>query len=151
MHKLRGSAAMLGAEPVRRAAQRAEQALNRDADGDEVAVIMSDLASSLRALADRTRPLLAKHLSREARSDHAPAQPAPIDATDVADLRALLAAQDLSALGRFGALSGSLRAALGDERFDRLRLAVNALDFEQAVGLLDELPSNAPAFETAAR
>ena len=151
MHKLRGSAAMLGAEPVRRAAQRAEEAFKRDADGGEIAAIMRDLASSLRALAERTRPLLAEHLSRAAQSDHAPARATSIDATDAAELRALLAAQDLSALGCFDALSGSLRATLGDERFERLRQAVNALDFDQALRLLDELPAKASALEMASR
>lgn len=150
MHKLRGSASMLGAEAVRRAAQRAEQALKRDADGGEIAAIMGDLASSLRALAEQTRPLLAEHSSGAAQSDNA-ARPASIDASDAAELRALLAAHDLSALERFGALSGSLHGTLGDERFDRLRLAVNALDFEQALRLLDELPAGALALETASR
>jgi hypothetical protein len=60
------------------------------------------------------------------------------DAAQLDELCALLERQDLEALEKFKALSLSLKGLLGALRFDRLRDAIDNLDFRQGLQLLCE-------------
>ena len=55
---------------------------------------------------------------------------------DIDELCALLESQNLAALDKFGLLSASLSGRVGTVRFERLRDAVDNLDFQLGADLL---------------
>jgi hypothetical protein len=59
-----------------------------------------------------------------------------IDAADAEELRALLESQNLAAIDKFGVLAPSLSEMVGAVRFDRLRDAIDNLDFQLGAELL---------------
>jgi hypothetical protein len=63
------------------------------------------------------------------------------DTAQLDELCALLERQDLAALEKFKSLSLSLSELLGPLRFDRLRDAIDNLDFRQSLQLLSETRS----------
>jgi PAS domain S-box-containing protein len=138
LHKLRGSAGMLGAVDVARLAGAAEQAL-RSGDDPGLGAALQALATGLRRLRDASAEFLARHAGPddEAPAD-GPANAPPLQAEDLRDLAELLRRQDLAALDRFQILGPALRGAWGAERYRRARAAVDELQFRQALEVLEE-------------
>ena len=138
LHKLRGSAGMLGAVDVARLAGAAEQAL-RSGDDPGLDAALQALATGLRCLRDASAEFLARHAEPddEAPAD-GPANAPPLHAEDLRELAELLRRQDLAALDRFQILSPALRGAWGAERYRRARAAVDELQFRQALEVLEE-------------
>ena len=136
-HKLRGSAGMLGAHVVQRQAGALEARLRRPAPAREagapVSELMATLARSLHRLQQASAAALMQPLPAAAAPVAEPWTPVARD-----ELRALLRAQDLSAMDRFDALSAGLRSALGEARFDGARAAIENLNFAQALALLEQ-------------
>ena len=58
--------------------------------------------------------------------------------TELDELCALLESQNLAALDKFNLISPSLGETVGALRFDRLRIAIENLDFHQGAQLLRE-------------
>ena len=136
-HKLKGSAGMIGATEIVRLAGAAENALHQGRPAATVEAILQRLASALSALSEEAAPYLERQKELNAAT---PAESAggSADMAQMNDLCVLLEGQDLSALNRFQLISSALSGRLGAVRFDRLRDAIDNLDFQQAAQLLRE-------------
>jgi HPt (histidine-containing phosphotransfer) domain-containing protein len=133
VHKLKGSAGMVGASTVAALAGAAEVALQKDRP---VEAIMMKLGCALSNFRDELQLLL------ESRPDPAP-QPfdgvdktSSISSIEIADLYELLDSQDLAARAKCSELAQGLEARLGAVEFERLRASVDQLDFVHAAQLL---------------
>lgn len=130
-HTLKGAAGMIEALPLRRLALETELALK--ADGVAPATLIAALDAEL------TRVLVEVDRLPEAPDAHAlPAMPStlPVDARDLARLRAMLDIGDGRAPELVALLRPRLLVTLGADRLAALETAVRRFDFEQALRLL---------------
>jgi CheY-like chemotaxis protein/nitrogen-specific signal transduction histidine kinase len=134
MHKLRGSAGMLGAMAIHQLAGEAEAACV-SGDGERAAHFTTRLLAQMQRLATSAAPLFeaARTQSDGVEADGA----AELDPRDLAALVSLLRQQNLGALDRFAALSAGLRARLGPSAHQQLRDHVHNLRFASAVLALE--------------
>ena len=138
VHKLRGSAGVLGAKALFGHASELDNALKR---GDAAEVTLP-LLQALRVCYSELSAALAPWIQRvQAKPSSAPA---PADAAAPRDsqleqLLELLRANDLAALRMVSELAPGLRAALGEQRFQTFQAAVSALNFAQAAELVAQL------------
>jgi PAS domain S-box-containing protein len=133
-HKLKGSAAMLGANRIMRLAGAAETALLKDRSLGAIEKILQQLAAALTTLREEAEPYLEPP---HAITSEAPEGKVPnIETSEIDGLRALLESQNLAAVDRFCALSEALRLNLHATRFEQLREAIDGLDFPRAAQLL---------------
>ncbi|MBP6901007.1 MAG: CHASE domain-containing protein [Burkholderiaceae bacterium] len=146
LHRLRGSAGMLGARALQQALAEAEAALraalaasSEGADAAEPpavpATVWAELAQQVQRLQQQA-PGLAPWL---ATATPAPASGSGPEAAELQAWRALLAQHDLAAVTRFQALAPGLRAVLDGPRYRQLEAAVQALEFEAAAALVAAL------------
>jgi PAS domain S-box-containing protein len=134
MHKLRGSAGMLGALEIQRLAGAAEAACAA-ADARGAARLAADLASHLQRLAQgATRIFVDEPLLRDGAPLAAAGAPDP---RLVTELIGLLRQQSLAALDRFGAVAPELRRRLGERPYARLLEQVENLQFGEAADALE--------------
>jgi PAS domain S-box-containing protein len=136
-HKLKGSAGMIGATKVMRLAGAAEVALQECRPVDIIEGILTQLASALTTLREEAKSFLAEpeqHVDSNAGMANRP----NIGNADISELCALLECQNLAAIDRFCVLSPSLSELVGAVRFDRLRDAIDNLDFQLGAELLRE-------------
>jgi PAS domain S-box-containing protein len=135
-HKLKGSAGMIGATKVMRLAGAAEVALQECRSVDIVEGVLAQLASALTTLREEAKPFLAEpeHSDSNVRMANRP----NIGNADIDELCALLECQNLAAIDKFCLLSPSLSELVGAVRFDRLRDAIDNLDFQLGAELLRE-------------
>jgi CheY-like chemotaxis protein len=147
-HKLKGSAGMIGATDIVRLAGAAETALHQGRPVEVIEGILLRLATALTALNEEAAPYL---LQQKELRLLAPQQSAGTiaDAAQINDLCILLESQDLAALSKFKLLSRSLSDTLGSLRFERLREAIDNLNFPQGVQLLREAQLLGPAVSSA--
>jgi CheY-like chemotaxis protein len=135
-HKLKGSAGMIGANRIMRLAGAAETALLKDHSLGAIEKILQQLAAALTTLREEAEP----YLESQQVIEPAPGAPAEralnIETSEIDGLRALLEAQNLAAVDRFCSLSKSLSLILHATRFERLREAIDSLDFSRAAELL---------------
>ncbi len=127
-HRLRGSAGMLGAQALARAATALETALDAHATDDAVQALaalrhaFADLNAAAAGLAEAAAP--------------APVSAPPLDdarwRTEVQALAAQLEANDLAASERFDALRPALSYRLGAELAQAMAEAIDNLDFDAA-------------------
>ena len=145
IHKLRGSAGMLGMTDVHRLAGAAEVALRTTAGEEEVRVRLAAVTQALERVAHSATPVL----EAQRAADAAPAAPGetavPLDAEALSRLGELLREHDLAALDVFAGLAPGLRARWGAAVFEPLRDAVEALDFVWARNLLKRAMARAEA------
>jgi CheY-like chemotaxis protein len=138
VHKLKGSAGLIGATRVMRLASAVETALQQDRAVEFVEKILGRLQSALTTLREDAAPLLEQEV--ESPPDVSPAAGTadqPRDPTaEIRELQALFESQDLEATVRFSALSRSLTELLDEAHFRELREAVDDLDFSRAARLL---------------
>lgn len=130
-HTLKGAAGMIEALPLRRLALETELALKTD--GVAPATLIAALDAEL------TRVLVEVDRLPVAPDAHAlPAMPStlPVDARDLAQLRAMLDIGDGRAPELVALLRPRLLVTLGADRLDALETAVRRFDFEQALRLL---------------
>jgi CheY-like chemotaxis protein/HPt (histidine-containing phosphotransfer) domain-containing protein len=135
-HKLKGSAGMIGATKVMRLAGAAEAALHGRQPADSVEAILRQLALALTTLCEESKLLLERTPEQDADSGATVANLHDIGAKDIDELCALLECQNLAAVDKFGLLSPSLSELVGTVRFERLRDAVDNLDFQLGADLL---------------
>ncbi|MCC9648447.1 PAS domain S-box protein [Rubrivivax sp. JA1029] len=142
LHDLKGLAGTIGAEALQRAASSAEHACRRLVDAEEAdqppagSLPPAELEALIDAVAGEAARLRA---AAAAFIDAVPARAAsarPLQAGELAELLALLAQGDLSAVERVESLAGTLSAALGDTGFSALEREVQNLEFEAAAALL---------------
>ena len=153
LHKLTGSAGLIGATAVQAAAAAAERTWRVDGGEASHALQASDVSeipdasagspsATLAALAAALRHLMqaSEPWRSQAVADHhhAPAvgEPEPLDPQPWAELQTLLQRQDLAALARFAALAPALRRVWRPQRFAALQSAMDRLDFRAALELL---------------
>jgi PAS domain S-box-containing protein len=136
-HKLKGSAGMIGATKVMRLAGAAEVALQESRPVGIIEEILAQLASALTTLREEAKPFFAEP-EQHADSNAGTASRPNIGNADISELCTLLECQNLAAIDKFGLLSPSLRELVGAVRFDRLRDAIDNLDFQLGAELLRE-------------
>jgi CheY-like chemotaxis protein len=151
VHKLKGSAGMIGATEIMRLAGASEKALNQGRPVDAVEGLLRQLASALTTLGEEARPYLKQQVAWEARAGTEAAFHPNADTAQLNELCALFESQDLAALDKFKILSPSLSEVLGPLRFDRLRYAVENLDFQRSAQLLREARLMGPPIPMPAR
>jgi PAS domain S-box-containing protein len=137
-HKLKGSAGMIGATDVMRLAGAVEKALNQGRSAEGVEGLLRQLAAALTTLSEQSAPYF-KHQAECKASAGTQAVPHEnASTTQLTELCALLESQNLAALDKFTLISASLSDSVGPLRFDRLRAAVENLDFQLGAQLLRE-------------
>ena len=133
LHKLKGSAATLGARVLRAAVADAEAGLKQHGTRGSLVVKLEALRDIGRTFAGHARAFLASQAARMAPISSAP--PRALAAADVAELHEMLIQQDVAAIDRFYALADPLRVVYGDG-FAALQSAVDRFAFDQAASLL---------------
>jgi PAS domain S-box-containing protein len=151
VHKLKGSAGMIGATEIMRLAGASEKALNQGRSVDAVEGLLRQLASALTTLSEEARLYLKQQVEWETRAGTEAVPHRYADTAQLNELCALFESQDLSALDKFKILSPSLSEVLGTLRFDHLRDAVENLDFQQGAQLLREARLMEPPIPMPAR
>jgi HPt (histidine-containing phosphotransfer) domain-containing protein len=136
-HKLKGSAGMIGATRVMRLAGAAEAALQDSRPAEFVEGILRQLAMALTTLREEAECLLARPEADAAAGAEAVQRP-NIGNADIEELCALLECQNLAAIDKFDFISSSLSGLVGAVRFDRLRDAIDNLNFQLGAELLRE-------------
>ena len=126
---------MIGASGIMRLASAIEVALQMRQPFDIVEGILTQLAFALTTLREDTASLLQVQppLNADAKELHCP----NIDA-DIDKLCTLLDCQNIAAIEEFALLSPSLSELVGAVRFERLREAIDNLDFQVGAELLRE-------------
>ena len=134
LHKLRGSAGLVGAIDVHRVATELEMVIRTP--GSQALSGLQMLASLLAALRIAAEPMIATQASR-----WTSAQPhddvSPLTASEREELLGLLHARNLEALDRLEVLRPALLVAMGEPAAEKFELALQALEFEQAFSVLD--------------
>jgi PAS domain S-box-containing protein len=149
-HKLKGSAGVIGATSVMRFAAEAEDALEQCRSVEVVEGILAHLALALATLREETRLFLETPLKVTASAVVKPKGRLDIDPVDIEELSLLLESQNLAAIDKFTLLSESLGEVIGVVCFDRLRDAVDNMDFRLGAQLLRQalLPREGAVVET---
>jgi PAS domain S-box-containing protein len=141
VHKLKGSAGLIGASNVMRLASAAETALQEERPSDVVQKILDKLAGVLANLAEEADVWLKMQPELDAGAALKEASAQGVDPRELDDLCALLESQNLAAVDKFSSLSLALRGTLEADSFNRLREAIDNLDFGVGAELLrDALP-----------
>jgi PAS domain S-box-containing protein len=134
MHKLRGSAGLLGAKAIQRLAGEAEAACV----GGDVALagpLAEDLASELHRLRQSAEPAFQ---SRQAPAEDVLVQGGgPLEMDALAELVGLLRQQKLSAMDCFKTLSPQLRGHLNRDEYERVQEHLDNLRFGDAADILE--------------
>ena len=133
MHKLCGSAGMLGANLIHQLAIEIEAACAA-LDNDEVMRLTRRLVEELRRLASSYRSLPMQSATES--ETGLPSAGDDVDRTLLSELIALLRQQNLGALERFNALSPQLRRHMGEVPFGVARGHVDGLQFHAAADAL---------------
>jgi CheY-like chemotaxis protein len=134
MHKLRGSAGMLGAKAIQKLAGDAEAACTTG-DANRAARVASQLATQLQRLRERAAPAL---LAAQAQADAVALTGGPdLEPQDLADFIDLLRQQSLSATDRFSSLSPQLRRLLSKDSYELVRGHIENLQFSDAAKALE--------------
>jgi PAS domain S-box-containing protein len=135
-HKLKGSAGMLGALHVMRFAGAAEKALADEQRADVVEAVLARLAAQLTTLREEAESLALTWAAGEAAAPQVPPKRLHLSDSDFDDLCALLDSQNLAAVDKFDSISLPLRETLESERFERLKAAIDSLEFQRGADLL---------------
>jgi CheY-like chemotaxis protein/HPt (histidine-containing phosphotransfer) domain-containing protein len=135
LHKLRGSAGLVGAELLRQLAGQAESALRESVDPQRLSNLLASLSQALVSLGHAAAAFLAQQ-----------AQPQPVAAAPLAELPAelarlaeQLASNDIAALEQFERLQPNLAALLDATTLEHLSQAVDTLQFRLALDIVQPL------------
>jgi CheY-like chemotaxis protein len=134
-HKLKGSAGMIGASQVMRLAGAAERALEECRAVDIVREALRQLASALTNLRREAEFLIEANPTEAALGAKVPAR-SDIGSADIDELCVLLESHNLAAIDKFELMAPTLSYLVGAVRFDRLRAAIDNLDFQLGAELL---------------
>lgn len=138
LHKLRGSAGMLGATRLHRLIGVAEDAARADPHGVAPAALLAEVDGSLASLASAAAALLAQDLPSPQITDEDEPPSADL-AGDISSLLALLRQQDLSAGQAFRRIAPALERRWGKSPQAQVAAAIDELDFGHAVKLVEAL------------
>lgn len=132
MHKLRGSAGMLGATALQRLAGNADAAARQGSDPPNLERAGRKVDAELARLAAQVNPWLETMAAARSSACSHPLT-APVDPGEVQRLVSLLKAQDLAALKLYAALEPALWRMLEPTAAGQLQASLERLDFEGAV------------------
>ena len=138
-HKLKGSAGMIGASMVMRLAGAVERALQENRSADVVEGILRKLAAALGTLRDEAKTVLEGKSAASVTTNRVAL--AAVSPDELVDLGTLLESQNLAAVEKFSSLAPALEEILETECFERLRDAVENLDFQLGADLLRNAPA----------
>jgi PAS domain S-box-containing protein len=141
LHKLRGSAGLLGASELHRLSGEAEIALRAGVALQDVQPGLAALEQALRNLERATSPVIESRKPQEAPTDIGALATTEANEEDVSQLLEMLRKQDLAASDAFRELAGGLLARWGNERVEQIRQAVEELEFTAAVQLIEQSQS----------
>ncbi|HEY6882163.1 MAG TPA: PAS domain S-box protein [Polyangiales bacterium] len=139
MHKLRGSAGMLGAVQLHEAAGALEDAISDGAAGDGLRERMTTVQQAFVRVVRGAAALVANDTEPQNAGAADGALVPVLDHNALRVLRGQLAANDLDALSQFAEQRAALSAALDGAQFTALSQAVGDLRFEVALDILREL------------
>ena len=140
LHKLAGTAGLLGAKVIHRLAKAGETRLQTSPpDLDGIETLLAELADRLAALAEAATPHLEAAARAKAEREAAAASGvAPdLDVAALVELKAQLAGRRMAATGHYRQLAPTLRRLLPSEVFSRLDKAMDRLDFKTALAVLE--------------
>ena len=133
MHKLRGSAGMLGVNTVQQLAAEAEQAC-KEGPIQKIQQLLRKLDLQMHTLQQSALPYLDSY---DKSVDAELAVPsAPLSPEDLTGLCELLKQQNMLAIDRFEELAAQIKLLLGPEQFARLRDDMDNLQFNHAAQAL---------------
>jgi PAS domain S-box-containing protein len=138
-HKLKGSAGMIGATTVMRLAGAVERALQENRSADVVEGILRKLAAAFCTLRDESKTMLDSQSAASVTPDRAAS--VAVSPVELVDLGTLLETQNLAAVEKFNSLAPALEGMLEAGCFERLRDAVENLDFQLSADLLRSAPA----------
>jgi PAS domain S-box-containing protein len=139
MHKLKGSAGMLGARSIQHLAAEAEAA-SRAGELERAAELAARLDVELHQLLESAGPALSAERGSQV-SHVAQAGEAVLEPQLLVALIDLLRQQNLAAVGRFGAISSQLALRLGPGPFAQVLLHMDNLRFDDAIKVLEQSPA----------
>ncbi len=147
MHRLRGSAGILGATRLQQLAGEAEQQCRAPLDAQRVDALLEGIHAAADELSRAAQPVLVQYgvASRSAPAAHA----AALTPGEVRRLQDLLTLQDLAAISGMEEMATGLRDALGAQGFDALQQCVHRFEFGQAAALLQDVMPGAPSVTVA--
>ena len=134
MHKLRGSAGLLGARAIQQLAGEAEAACTAG-DVERASCLATSLGTQLRRLQLAAAPALRS--AQAAVEDEVLPVEDELEPHDVADLINLLREQSLAAVDRFGSISPQLRRLLSKDSYELVRDHIDNLQFSDAASTLE--------------
>jgi HPt (histidine-containing phosphotransfer) domain-containing protein len=134
MHKLRGSAGMLGARAIQQLAGEAEAACAAG-EIDKAAHLATILRTHLQQLASSAAPLLAA--ARAKGAEAALRIGGEFHPEDLTNLLRQLRQKSLSAMDHFSAISPQLRRVLSKDSFEQVHGHIENLQFDDAVRVLE--------------
>jgi CheY-like chemotaxis protein/HPt (histidine-containing phosphotransfer) domain-containing protein len=135
-HKLKGSAGMIGATRLMQLAGAVEAALQDGRAVDLIERLLAQLASAFITLREEAQHMFDTQLARVQNSSASEQSDRNIVGADVAELCELLEQQNLAAVDTFSSLAQAWRELLGTAPFDRVRDAIDNLEFSLASELL---------------
>jgi HPt (histidine-containing phosphotransfer) domain-containing protein len=134
MHKLRGSAGILGAQAIHIVAGEAEAACLAG-EVERASRLSTELAIQLQRLQQTAAPTLMAALAAD--EEEAPNSEEELEPQVLADFVSLLRRQSLSAMDRFSSLSPQLRRLLGRSSYALVRGHMDNLQFGSAANALE--------------
>jgi len=138
LHRLSGSAGVLCATGLHRAAREAEVAIHKGGEPE-----LERLIGSLYEEIERTRRGIAA-IARWNAPSKPQAAVTPFDPEELLRFSQLVRERDLQAFNMFGQIESALATQLGDAGCERLRTAIRSLDFASASEILLPLEQSLP-------
>lgn len=132
LHKLRGAVGVIAAKAVHEIASRAERLLRIDVDDPRILGVLEALAGAFASLSLQIEPYCEAALSAvpQGHSDK-------VDPVALERLYIQLREQDIAALDQFALAAPALAALADSAQVEQVWRAVEALDYPQALKLLD--------------
>jgi len=138
VHKLAGSAGLVGAMALSALARRVENSL-RNGDQGEIPTLLEQLREIFCQLDMAIGPVL-QHYKEDSNED----KPVVLTSVELDELRVALQQKKISAMKIYGKLRPALRPLMDGEAFKELEKAMEKLDFTEAHTWLAQL-GNSPA------
>jgi HPt (histidine-containing phosphotransfer) domain-containing protein len=136
MHKLRGSAGILGAKVIHQLAGEAEAACAAG-EVERSVHLATRLAIKLQRLRECAAPALVVAAPAQAEDLSTPTSGDGLEPQVLADFVDLLRQQSLSAMDRFGSISPQLRRVLSEDSYELVRGHIENLQFSDAARALE--------------
>ena len=135
LHKLKGTAGLLGATSIQAQASSIEKQLREESVGETVLVRLKELGNKLEELASHASQAFAS-VPTTLPSQIEPATQLTIGGAEVEQLRARLQSRDMSALDMVGSFTAFLTARGEATLASELNGAIDELDFQRADALI---------------